>query len=305
MDVKYTIIIPHYNSVASLGILLASIPTKPEIQIVVVDDNSTQELDLLEKVINEDDRCELYKNTTGVQSAGASRNVGLEYARGKWVLFADSDDYFIDGLYENLEYYYDNPSDVIFFTPTSINTSTLKKSSRHYLYAGLIKNYINKPNRKNEIDLKYRFGVSWSKMIRRDLITQNHIKFDCVLIGEDNIFSTNVSINMKSFQVTERTIYCVTKSDNTLMSTMNESKFENMVDVLIMRYGLLRKVLSKSELRKLGLAGDYLLVEAFINFGIKKVLKTMFKLYKNNVKLFAVSCFNLTVAIEILKDRRK
>ena len=42
-----TIIIPHYNTPEMLETLLESIPERNEIQIIVVDDNSTKKADFL------------------------------------------------------------------------------------------------------------------------------------------------------------------------------------------------------------------------------------------------------------------
>jgi len=98
MGVKYTIIIPHYNSADSLEKLLLSIPRIPDFQVIVIDDSSTVDEDKLVQVIADDGRCEFYRNTTGVQSAGACRNIGLTHALGKWLLFADADNFFVDGF---------------------------------------------------------------------------------------------------------------------------------------------------------------------------------------------------------------
>ena len=50
MEYNVSIIIPHYNSPDLLAVLLDSIPEKEDIQIIVVDDNSTKKTDIYEKV---------------------------------------------------------------------------------------------------------------------------------------------------------------------------------------------------------------------------------------------------------------
>ena len=100
--IRLSIIIPHYNSADLLDKLLSTIPNVQEVQVIVVDDFSTQGLDELEeckqRYINTN--VEFYTNECK-KSAGGARNTGLSYAKGQWLLFADADDYFLQDFYES------------------------------------------------------------------------------------------------------------------------------------------------------------------------------------------------------------
>ena len=92
-----SIIIPHYNSSNFLEKLLLSIPKKKDIQVIIVDDKS--ELSHL-KVIYELKKIysfDFFQNNRD-KGAGSCRNIGLEIAIGKWILFADSDDFFVNNF---------------------------------------------------------------------------------------------------------------------------------------------------------------------------------------------------------------
>jgi len=52
--------------------------------------------------------------------AWRSRNVGLEHAKGKWLLFADADDFFVEDMYDIITSYVDSEVDVIFFKEKSV-----------------------------------------------------------------------------------------------------------------------------------------------------------------------------------------
>lgn len=89
---KYSIIIPHFNDFKSLERLLNSIPSRDDIEIIVIDDKSTDEYDL-DSIKS---KCIFLNNETPIKSAGTCRNIGLKIAKGKWLLFADSDDVFFE-----------------------------------------------------------------------------------------------------------------------------------------------------------------------------------------------------------------
>lgn len=283
---------------------MESIPKTPDVQVIVVDDNSTKGRELLAQVIADDVRCEFYVNDTGVQSAGACRNIGLGRAQGKWVLFSDADDYFLDGFIVYLEEHFDNSADIIFFAPTSLELSTGRQASRHILYAGLVGKYLKRRNEKNEYDLKFRFCVPWSKMYRRELVDRCGLEFETVPVSNDIMFCTNAALHAKSIDASGAAIYCVTKDSGTLTTTAtarSERNFDVRVDVRLRRVRLLREHLSKRELRHAGLfCGDYLFL-AFKWFGIKKFLETAKVFRKKKVKWFTFSRVNLAMAWQMLK----
>ena len=93
-----SIIIPHFNGSDLLATLLEFIPDDKKIQTIVVDDKSDSfHLKAIEKLKYKYD-FEFYENNKF--KSRLCRNIGLEKAKGKWIMFADSDDYFVDGFYE-------------------------------------------------------------------------------------------------------------------------------------------------------------------------------------------------------------
>src|SRR5699024_3371812 len=112
-----SIIIPHYNSTSSLKKLINTIPDVNEIQVIIIDDHSDaehkNELIKFEKHFNRSN-VEFYNNDPNKKGAGACRNIGLLHARGKWLLFADADDYFLEGFFDTVKKYFNSKCDVVF-----------------------------------------------------------------------------------------------------------------------------------------------------------------------------------------------
>lgn len=92
-----SIIIPVYNVEKVLRRCLDSVIVQAytDFELILVDDGSTDASgSICDKYAKSDSRIRVFhKSNAGVSSA---RNVGLDEARGEWVIFIDSDDYWLD-----------------------------------------------------------------------------------------------------------------------------------------------------------------------------------------------------------------
>ena len=111
----YSVIIPHKNCVPLLQRCLDSIPQRNDNQTIVIDDvsNLTDDERLLMESFQNDRIKVVFLTET--KFAGGARNVGLSMAEGKWVVFADSDDFFTKGAFDTFDEYKDSDYDIVFF----------------------------------------------------------------------------------------------------------------------------------------------------------------------------------------------
>lgn len=101
MNPAVSIIIPVYNTEKYLRECLDSVlaQTMTDIEVLCVDDGSTDSsLAILHEYAAKDSRLTVY--TQEHQFAGAARNLGIGQARGKYLIFLDSDDLFDPQLVE-------------------------------------------------------------------------------------------------------------------------------------------------------------------------------------------------------------
>ena len=84
---KVSIIIPAYNSEEYIRKALESIPKRDDIQVIVIDDGSTDNTKEIVKEFN----VLLLENKEN-KGIGYSRRKGLTYATGEYIMFFDSDD---------------------------------------------------------------------------------------------------------------------------------------------------------------------------------------------------------------------
>lgn len=237
--ILFSVIIPHYNSVAQLNRLIESIPVNDCIQLIVIDDKSTENTATAEQKVIAKGGLFLH-NTTPVKGAGTCRNLGLEQAAGKWLVFADADDYFLDGAFDILKKYSDAKEDIIYFSPTSRYSDSGKTAQRHIPFEKLVHHYIETPSGDNEILLRYKFMVPWSKMIRNQIVQKNHITFDEVPASNDVMFSMKTAYHAASVSVSDEQIYCVTCATDTLTTKRSEANYRARLAVFIDRYHYLK-----------------------------------------------------------------
>ena len=107
MNKNFTIIIPHRNTPKLLKRLIDSIPERDDLEVIIVDDCSDADIVDFEHFPGKDrNNCKCILNQE-CHGAGYTRNCALSLAEGKWVLFADSDDFFNLGFDAFLDDYED------------------------------------------------------------------------------------------------------------------------------------------------------------------------------------------------------
>lgn len=287
--VNLSIIIPHYNSYTSLKCLLLSIPKRDDLEIIVIDDKSDNSV--LKKIENFIEELKfnniiLLRNETNKNGAGVCRNLGLKMAKGRWVLFADSDDFFVNGFYDKIREYFNSKYDVIFFSPTSIEIPSKKKSDRHKAYEEIIYNFTIKRDKKSELKLRYCFFVPWSKLINRKFLIKNNIYFDEILASNDIMFSTKVGHLMKCFAVSNDVIYCVTRNKGSLTMNLTEEVFDARLQAYIDYCNFLKSNLNDDEISYFEIKGTGFILNVIkYKLGIKKLISTYNLLRSNNIKV--------------------
>lgn len=301
-----SIIVPHYNTLNTLLRLIRSIPVRDDIEVLIVDDNSDIPLEKLRYSLEEFPHVQLFQNDSGVKGAGASRNIALRKALGKWLLFADADDYFTEGFYEKIFPYLESDYDIVYFPPTSMDEATGKEASRHIKYMERVNNYYNNPSFENRTVLRFGFGTPWSKLIRRSIFEEHKLEFEEILVGNDIMCMTRCGYYSHNIKASNETIYCVTRGSGTLTSKKDEKNFDMRTALLIREYCFLRDNLSKEEFKLVHmerLALRRLVIAAFIDrWGIKKLLEILRLYRKNKIKVFDIGLLN---PIEFLRAIKK
>lgn len=226
---NYSIIIPHHNIPRLLQRLLDSIPQRDDTEIIVVDDNSDPDIVDFNRFPGRgrSDVKVIFDKKGGF--GGYARNIGLSVAKGKWILFADSDDYFNYCLNDVLDEYKDSDADIIFFKANSVDTDSYVSTFRSTELNGLIDLYETNPSR-TLMELRYKFGEPWCKFVKRSVIEKNNIRFEERSIHNDTAFSYLVGHYAKKALVDQRALYCVTVRKGSVSQVLSEHKILETID---------------------------------------------------------------------------
>ena len=236
-----SIIIPHHNIPELLLRCLNSIPDKEEIQVIVVDDNSSPNIVDFEKFPGKErSNVESYYTKEG-KGAGYARNIGLQHAKGKWLLFADSDDFFLDGFYDIVSEYFNSEYDMVLFKALSVDSDTLQPTKRNENINMQIDNALNGKISSQEASLAVQ--SPWCRLIKRNLIEKNKIFFDEVMASNDTMFTTKATCLSSLIGFSKHSIYYVTTRSGSLWDTRkkNPENYLTRLNVQIRRNKYVKK----------------------------------------------------------------
>ena len=196
---KYSIIVPVYNASKFLSECIESILTQEygEFELILIDDCSTDDsLQICRDFAKCDDRIKVFhqENNSGVSAA---RNLGLDKAQGKYVLFVDSDD-FVDRSYlKTIEVVLSDESQLVAFGNYDyvIKTNGEKETKNSSMNIELIGGDCKKETWHDFIIDSF-FAPPWNKVFSLEIIRRNNLRFDtqCVCFEDYILTSTIVSI---------------------------------------------------------------------------------------------------------------
>ena len=209
-NVLFSVIIPQRNSVSTLSRLFASIPDRDDIEIIVVDNTP---IPITKEEVGIDREYQLLWSAPE-RHAGGARNVGIENAHGKWLLFADADDYYADGAFDVFFSKVDSDAEIIYTGMGGIYLDTGERSDRGDVYAKLVHEYVE--GKRTEEDLRFGFASPCCKMISHDLVDRYNLKYDEIRAGNDAYFSLASGCYAKKIDAVDVISYIATVSRGTL-----------------------------------------------------------------------------------------
>ena len=176
-----------------------------EIEVIVVDDASTDgSRDVIAKIADDDARVRLLIHDTP-QGAGLSRNHGLAAAAGEYVWFVDADDWLFDAALGHVLGRLDGNIDVLFVNHVQVwedgRPNVAGKSSRVLARAPSTEFTL-----RDWPEIASVLPVPWNKIVKRSLLVEHAVAYP-VGVGSDIAYTFQVLPAAKHISVEQFVCY--------------------------------------------------------------------------------------------------
>ena len=195
-----SLIIPIYNAEDCLDNTINSVIKQSigfeNIELILVDDNSNDNSrKIIEKYAKQYDNIVPYYSKENHGYPGFGRNIGLEKATTKYIMFMDNDDEIdIDmckKLYETIE---NEDADVVCCDKVVVDSISEIKSNIDYVNG---KENNNQVIIKNDDILLFKNISVWNKIYKKQIIEENELKFKENTSADDFIFTIQYFLKSK------------------------------------------------------------------------------------------------------------
>ena len=206
----FSIIIPVYNAGKLLMECLSSVSKQSfeDFEVIVVDDGSTDNSSAICDYFVKRD-CRISVICQKNRGVSAARNLGLSLAKGKYVIFIDSDDFIetvfletickeikgYDILFWGNQYHYANGTSIT-HQPKAVTADNRQSVEKEIMRL-----------KSNPEGFEY-FGFTWDKAFRLDIIVQNHLHFiEKLSFREDELFTADYCRYATTLKVIPSVLY--------------------------------------------------------------------------------------------------
>lgn len=236
MQIDISVIIPVYNVENYIDECVHSVLTQnfANMEVLCVEDGSCDDsLQTLKMLAKTDSRIRIIVHDTN-KGLSEARNTGLRQAKGKYVLFVDSDDYIasnaLKSLYDKAE---EKGADIVYFDYIKFYDSTLKKRNsnikiwKNYdgLYTG--REFLCMTLKDNQYKCE-----AWRQFLRRDFLVEHQITFLPGIFHEDNLFSFYTAMEAQRVCNLNKELYYYRQREHSIMQTKNIKRAQSMFVIL-------------------------------------------------------------------------
>ena len=225
--IKVSIIVPFYNVENYIEKCLQSLvnQTLKDIEILLVNDGSQDKSEAIAKQFVEKYPNKIVYLTKENGGLSDARNYAISYAKGEYIAFLDSDDYVETNMYEEM-YHKAKQEDLDYVECDFLweyPDKTLESKGKQY-------------SNKKEMFIHTRV-VAWNKLIKREIIQNNHLEFPKGYRYEDVEFFYKLLPFIHHYGIVQKPFIHYVQRENSISNVQN-TRTKEIIDVLghVMEY---------------------------------------------------------------------
>lgn len=216
---KISIIVPNYNNALYLEKSIGSLTsqTLPDIEIIIVDDASTDDsIDVIKQLAQSDGRIRLIELPVN-QSQHMARKAGVAAATGRYIMFLDPDDYYMPDACEIAYKYASAGYDMISFNSTvqfPLRTSQKEKQSfLAFLNRGSARSFTGSEIVPAIYEQKLMNELLWNKIYDASICKAAFAELEDGYLprGQDNYEALAIQLKVRKALKIDEPLYCHTR----------------------------------------------------------------------------------------------
>lgn len=242
--IKYSFIIPHKNAPELLSRCVGSIPERDDLEIIVVDDNSDEDL---VPAVSRPGMKIIRLNGSESKGAGHARNVGMDSSSGKWLLFADCDDFYEEGFLTVLDRYSDSDREIVLFGAhiDYVDSPYGPEEGNNWLEVSIERYQASDKSHLDLMRLLLMVSTPWCRMYNHEFVRSTGARYEEIPICNDAAFSLIVSSKAQNVEVIPDKLYYyvlnpdgITRKKRPLSHYYQEIDSQNRLNLLKKRCGV-------------------------------------------------------------------
>ena len=220
---KVSFVLPIYNVLPYLERCVQSLlcQTYKDFEIILVDDGSPDGCGkLCDELAARDNRIRvIHQENKGLSGA---RNTGIDNAKGEYIIFVDSDDYWL--LDDGLQTLVDNcepQTDMVAFKAFDVWKDERKTKTKEYNLKAIAKIQNAQELFAYLVRTQQMHLTSWLVMVRRQLLLDNQVYFPLRLIGEDFYWHFELWQHLRTVKVLNLYLYAYCRREGSMTTRKN------------------------------------------------------------------------------------
>lgn len=268
-----SVVVPIYNAYQYLDRCINSILDQGldenDYEILLINDGSTDSSlaicnhystikPSLIKIIN--------KSNEGVS---ATRNYGIDYAKGKYIYFIDADDYLIpNGLNYLITNYLHEEIDVLSFWSLTLD----KKTKRTFHENNNIKGEIYLECKGHNFLYDNAQTFVFTSIYKRNFLKRNQLYFDQISIGEDILFNLKVYLKNPTIRVVSSRLYRYDLHEESIIHRRDPGFMKKSINAYTFLFTFIKEQID-----------IYEKIDLRLSHGLRKILESQFPPFTSRV----------------------